>query len=463
MSFPSLLNKLPNGAEAALSLIDEFDQCFLVGFANLDRPHQETLGTLVRIFAGTPLEQPLVDTCAAIQRHEFVERHFTVLAAVRAAILGSLFDTLKQQLRSALKRPEIPDAAPSSYAESTPNQVPAPHQIWLESIRHWLMEIALVGYARLEASTLLPFMATLEQIQAEPLLIRQAALLTGFFNELMSQVPVADSNTIPTYRWTDLWTKATIGTLHSTANHTPKQVSGTLELLGLDLRHHANLVSFTAYGVLTNDERMQQVKITLSAYKVNAIVDDEIWLLFPNATSLLNAFVEDRALHLSDIALLPTGDLLWQGDSKVGVKYNLMQKAAQLFAPDVSNVPDPCLIQPIDRHPIQIAEPVFLTDYQISRDNGTLSLSWGDAGVLPIATEHILSSKLVFEAIADSTQLFGLLRFDAGRWAVQPLAVTVKGKTIFTGQEAAKILKKPPSNSTVSILQERASRLLRKS
>jgi hypothetical protein len=464
MAFQEILNKLPNGESAALSLINEFDQCFLVGFANLERPHQETLNALVRVFTGTPLEQPLVDTGAAIERHEFVERHFSVLAAARAAMLGSLFDTLQQQVRGALGRAEVPDAAFVSIAESELTQVPTPHQVWLESIRHWLMEIALMGYARLDGTTLLPFMATLEQIQAEPLLIRQAAVLTGFFNELISQVPVAESSSIPTYRWTDLWMQAMIGAMPYTAARAPKQVSGILELLGLDLRHHANLVSFTAYGVLTNLEQVQQVKITLSAYKVDAIAGDEIWLLFPNATSLLDAFAENQALHLSNIPLLSTGDLLWQGDGQVGRKYNLMEKAAQLFSPNVDNVPAGCLVHPAWRHPIQIADPVFLKDYTIIQDLGKISLSWKDKGVLPIATERIsLFSEIAVEDLAKSTQLFGLLRFDAGRWAVQPLAVTVKGKTIFTGQSAAKIMKKPPNKNTVSILQERASRLLRKS
>ncbi|MBW4576758.1 MAG: hypothetical protein KME08_15905 [Aphanothece sp. CMT-3BRIN-NPC111] len=458
MAFPSTLNELPNGI-AALSLIADFDRCFLNGFANLDQQHQQTLNALQRVFTGTPLQQPLCDSCAAIQRHEFVERHFAVLAAVRAAMQGSLFDTLQQQARSVLERTEIPEA----IAQSEPAQQSDRIQVWLESVRNWLMEIALVGYVRLDASTLIPFMTTLEQIQAEPLLMRQAALLTGFFNELMGQVLLADSSTIPIYRWVDLWTQAMVGALRPTVPYTPKLVSGTLELLGLDLRHHANLVSFTAYGLLTNDAQVQLVRVTLSAYKVDAISGDEIWLLFPDAALLLDALVQNKALHLKDIPLLPTGDLLWHGDGQIGGKYNLMKKAAECFAPNISKVPAPCLVSPSDRHPIQLAEPIFLSDYTIIQNDGTLTLSWQDAGVLPVAMERIsLLSEVTVDAIAHSSQLFGLLRFDAGHWAVQPLAVTVQNKVIFTGQKAAKILKAPPKTSTVATLQERASRLLRK-
>jgi hypothetical protein len=338
-------------------------------------------------------------------------------------------------------------------------------QVWLESTRHWLMEIALVGYARLEGSTLVPFITTLEQIQAEPLLIRQAAILTGFFNELMSQVPIADSSTIPIYRWMDLWTQAMVSSLRPPVSPKPKNVSGTLELLGLDLRHHANLVSFTAYGLLTVDSQVQVqlARTTLSAFKVDVISGDQIWLLFPNAAVLLEAFAENRVLHLKDIPLLPTGDLLWQGQAQLGHNYNLMKKAAEFFAVNAKNSFTPCVVSPIDRHPVQIAEPVYLSNYKTSLNNDILTLNWQDSGFLPIAKERISTlSEINIETLCKSTEIFGLLRFDAGHWAVQPLAAIARGKTIFTGQKASHILKTPPKTSAVATLQERASRLLRK-
>ncbi|MBD2773829.1 hypothetical protein [Iningainema tapete] len=459
MTSINTLNQLPEGTQAALDLIAELDQCFITGFANLDNQHHQTLNTLLRIFTGTPLHQTLADACTAIQGNEFVERHFTVLAAVRAALQGSLFDTLLSQARNLLGRKE----GDVIIAENDPVEVPEHAQVWLESVRHWLMEIALVGYARLDTSTLVHFTKTLEQIQAEPHLIRQAALLTGFYHELVNRVPIADSSTIPIYRWVDLWTQAMVGTLHPAVLQQPKTISGTLELLGLDLRHHAHLVSFTAYGLLTANASVQQVRITLSAYKVDVISGDQIWLLFPHATVLLDALTQNQVLHLNDVPLLPTGDLLWQRDAEVGSNYNLMKKAAEFFSPSASKIFTPSLISPTLRHPVQLAEPVFLSNYKTSTNNNVLTLNCQDGGVLPIATERISPlSELNTEALSKSSEIFGLLRFDAGRWAVQPLAATVQGKTIFTGQKAAKILKTPPKTSTVATLQERASRLLRK-
>ncbi|GAA6621898.1 hypothetical protein [Scytonema sp. NUACC26] len=459
MAFPDLLNQLPKGTQETFGLIADFDQCFVVGFANLETQHQQTLNRLQQIFTGTPLQQPVSETCTDLQTHEFFERHFGILATARASLQGALFDTLQLQARSVLGRVVEDEGNEGDKEDKGDERL----RVWLESIRHWLMEIALMGYARLEAPTLIPFMATLEQIQSEPLLVRQAALLTGFFNELMSRVPVADSSTIPVYRWVDLWTQAMVGAIRPPVTDKPRIVSGTLELLGLDLRHHSNMVSFTAYGLLTVDARVQWVRLTLSAYKVDAISGDQIWLLFPNAAVLLNAFAENRALHLKDVPLLPSGDLLWQGDAQLGKNYNLMQKASEFFAINATKNLSLPSTPPVARHPIQLAEPVFLEGYAIAGKDNSLMLNWKDGGVLPIATERISSlSEVNIEAISKSTEIFGFLRFNAGCWAVQPLAVTIQGKTIFTGQGAAKVLKSPPKNSVVTVLQERAGRLLRK-
>ena len=459
MNFLKALHELPSGTGETVDLIASFDECFVAGFANLDSRHQETLASLQRVFTGTPLGQPFSDSRAALERNEFIEGHFTVLAAVRAALQGSVFDSLQQQVREVLGRSPDSNIVPENIPPIPPDNL----RVWLESIRHWLMEISLVGWARLEATSLTPFMTTLEEIQAEPLLVRQAALLTGFFNELMSRVPISDRSSIPTYRWADLWMRGTIGAMRPSVGDRPQVVSGTLELLGLDLRHHANLVSFTASGLLTVEDKIQWVRATLSAYKVDAIAASEIWLLFPDAMSLLEAFAQNKALLVNDLSLLPTGDLLWNGKAELGSKFNLMKKAEEFFAPDAAKDCKFSDLYPVDRHPVQLAEPIFLKDYTVTEAAGKLKLNWGENGELAVATERISPfAEVTKEAIASSSQLFGLLRFDAGKWGVQPLAATQGKKTIFTGQTAAKLLQKPSSKSTVATLQERASYLLRK-
>lgn len=476
MTLPPCLATLPAIAQRTLDLVDDLDQCFRVGFANLEPSHQSTLQALQRIFQGTPLQQ-CEQAITAFQQYEFSEPHFAAIASLRAALQGALFDQLHQQIQDELGRsgavlPELQDGqSPINAPDNTPGHL----QPLLESTRQWLMELALTGFTRMDAATLMPFTTTLEKLQVEPSLIRQSALLTGFFNELVSQLPTLNADNLPLHRWVDLWTRAMIGAQSLLPLPVAQPQSGLLELLGLDLQQHANLVSLVFYGLWTVEGSSTLARLTLSAYKVDAIQMPEIWLLFPQAAILLEALSQSKALQLQEVQRLPTGDLLLNLDrlaesATIAHKYDLMKRAAEYFAVGAAGVPT-CGIQPGDRHPVQLAEPIWLKGYRVQGSDAPAdtpghsqrsTLHWSDTESLPIALERLSRlSELTGEAIANSSELFGLLRFDAGRWAVQPLAVTVGKKTIVTGQTAVKVLKSPPKTSTVGILQERAGRLLR--
>ncbi|NKB18607.1 MAG: hypothetical protein HC770_12245 [Pseudanabaena sp. CRU_2_10] len=115
-------------------------------------------------------------------------------------------------------------------------------------------------------------------------------------------------------------------------------------------------------------------------------------------------------------------------------------------------------------HPIQIAEPVFLNGYKAVNQNDVISLTWNGHPSLPIAMERLSSlSAIANNDLVKSNQMLGLLRFDAGHWSIQPLFITNKSKRICPSQTAIEILNKSPETNKITILKERASRLLRKS
>lgn len=470
MAFPGTLNYLPEEIQSALDLIAEFDQLFLVGFANIDFHHLQTLNSWQNIFAGTPLDKPIKEACRAIETNEFVEKHFSALAATRAGLQGSIYDALQNQICSVLGRSQTSEETQKIdelvNQKAISQEIPAHIPIWQESIRHWLMEIALVGFNRLDKTTLIPFIPTLEQIQGEPLLIRQSALLTGYFNELIRQVPMHDSSSIPLFRWVDLWTQAVIGGLRSPIGLPTKVISGNFIGLGMDLKSHANLVNLTIYGLLTSNNTVQVAKINQSIYKVDAIRNQEIWQLFAHTKILLEAFSNQQTLQLENISILPTGDLIWQGEGKLGDKYKLMEVADKYFSisqsvekPEIGSY----YLTADSRHPIQICEPILLRSYQIQQTETKIFLNWGEEGELEIDCDRFsIFSELTVENILTSSEIFGLIRFDNCRWKIQPLAVTVNKKLIYTGQNAAKAIQGKTKTNTVGILQERASRLLRK-
>jgi hypothetical protein len=482
MSFTNHLTPLSERSNAAIALLAEIDPCFLIGFAHLEEKHLAVIDSLQRIFQGTPLRSSLEAMGKALSNYEFTPSAFVTLAVARASILGALSDELQQQVQQALGRlplanslgesPSIGITEPVGDSES--NSVHAQ----MDSIQHWLMEVAISGFTRLGTSTWAPFLPTLETLQSDPKLIRSAALLTGLIDEFSTHLPAPSIQDIPQHRWVDLWTQTMLSILRSPSNPQNPQsvaISGNLQLLGLDIRHHVNLVSLIAYGVLTassssnNSARSQLVRITLSRYYVPAITGDEIWLLFADAKPLFEALAQQQTLQLEKAQLLPTGDLLWDintVNATLGEAYDLL-KLATAFSlnPDNSaDIPISCTIAPGDRHPTQLAEPVFLAGYKVINQNDLISLTWDGHPALNIAMERL--SPLSAIAAADllkSTQMFGLLRFDAGHWSMQPLFLTIKSKRICPSLSAIEILNKPPATNKIAVLKERAGRLLRKS
>lgn len=344
MNFPNNLSESNSNLDSVFATIANFDRCFTTGFANLNGQLSQAIVSLERVFTGSPLNESLKSARKAISQNEFRVEHFTVLAAARTALQGALFDRLRQQAFLALKR--------NNHKEIAANftKINASVLAEKESIQNWLMEIAIVGFARLDASALIPFAGTLEQIQANSEAIELAALLTGFYQELIEEVPIKEVDNIPVYRWVDLWSRAMLGGSYLLD---AIDVFGNLELFGLDLRQHDNLVSFTIYGLLNSGDRINAVKMTMSAYKVDAITGDEIWLLFPEANLLLQAFCENKALSIQDMPLLATGDLLWDSSkAKLSNSFDLMSKAEDFFAVNAVNSFIPYQIYPLDRHPI---------------------------------------------------------------------------------------------------------------
>lgn len=446
---------VPDGVRKAASVVADLDRCFVVGFGRLGPEQAQALQALARVCAGTPISDAVGAAVEAIGRNEFVERHFAAVAAARAALQGAQHDALRKHAAAALGRPAA-DGAAEGPGETA---IPEPVKVWQESTRHWLMEIAIAGFGQVDAQALAPFSATLEQLQAEPRTTRLAALLTGFRAELLNAMPVSALPSVPAFRWADLWTRAMIAALRPPVPPAGKTVGGTLSPLGIDLRHHGYFVSAVVYALLEGDEP-RVVRVTLSSYKVDVVRGAEIWQCFDGpAAALLKAVANEQALAVEAATLLPSGDLVLGDKAKAKGARPLLGTAKKAFGPGAA----PALpgVAPLDRHPLQIDEPVYLEAYTAT-DDGT-ALDVGDGVSLRVAAERVSgASELEPEDVAGSSALFGLLRFDGGAWGVQPLAVARGKETLFTGSGAATPPKTGKKKPTLAVLKERASRLLRK-
>src|SRR5262249_55102157 len=132
--------------------------------------------------------------------------------------------------------------------------------------------------------------------------------------------------------------------------------------LGAELRQQTHAASLLVYSVLVTGNDALFVHHTCSAFKVAAIQDDECWLLFPEAQTLLKSLSQRKSLLINDAPCLPSNAMLWQEDcAKPGKKFNPLDIAAKYCGDGLQVLPVP----PLERHPVQIAEPVAFEDCKI--------------------------------------------------------------------------------------------------
>lgn len=463
------LRKVPEGVTHAAGLISGLDSAFAVGFGRLGAEQIRALEAIGRTFSGTPLQKPLDAAIAAVRKSEFVEKHFVALAAARASLQGAQHDALAAKVAEAFGR-EKDGGVPA--AEDKTQETPSHHTVWLESARQWLMELAIAGFLQLSPEALIPFSATLEKLQGEPQLVRQSALLTGLFNEFVGSLPIAAMPEVPVFRWADLWSRAMVLAARTPPPAAEQSVSGEFQPLGVDLRSHANFVSAVVYGILTpsGGAEAHVIKTTLSAYKVDVLTGNEMWGLFRgSAKELLTAIKNKSSVKIQGMSLLSTGDLVWDDKkASAGGKFDGIAVAAKWLAPGAASLKRPAPAG-TDRHPALFAEPVFFEGYSFQRkgESGGPELRFGSQG-LPVAVERMGDMHdLSLDDVDRSQKMIGVLRFDRGRFAVQPLAVLTGGKKVeylAVGSSGASIAAGGDAggrDSTLGTLRERASKLLR--
>ena len=171
-------------------------------------------------------------------------------------------------------------------------------------------------------------------------------------------------------------------------------------------------------------------------------------------------------MALTDMPITEEGDLVWADE------HARADEPADAFA--TARVALPTAVAPatapLDRHPARIAAPVFLDGYTVDTAASTVTVAGQELALL--ADRIPAAGPLTPEAVAASSACVGLLRWDDGRFGVQPLAVetTVRKKAVAvhagawaggTTDKAGVKAEKAATDAT-AVLRERAGKLLRK-
>ncbi|XVQ11493.1 hypothetical protein ACQP1W_02615 [Spirillospora sp. CA-255316] len=455
-----LLAETPPGAAEALEAVAGFDAALADGLARLGPRHTEALNALTGAVGASPLGAAVVDASAKLATGSIGITELTALAGARSALLGAVHDALLARLDGALGRNR------PGWEEAADDRAPVPANL-LAGGRSWLQELAIAGWRGVDDGLVSAADQALEALWAEPRLRRLAVLLDGLAAELRASCPVATMERLPQRRWADLWTRAVLLAHAGGWTGGAATVSGRLLPLGVDVHEHGTAVQAQLHAVLepAGEGPVRLVRVAVAAAKVDTILGPAVWKLLSAYPTLLAALAERRAVDVDGMSLTSGGDLLWDEERATA------GEPADPFATARVRLPgaEAPAVAPLDRHPVRIAEPVLVEGYKAGRD-GTFDLN---GETLAVDLDRLPpSGPLTPQLVTASTACIGLLRWDAGRWTLQPLAVqsTVKKQPVEAhngdwaqGPTDPKVVKaQARSGDAVAVLTERAGRLLRK-
>jgi hypothetical protein len=452
------------GVTAALELVTAFDDAFVTGFARLNEERVGALTALSGAMAVTPLGERVAEAVDKVAAGSIADEHLVALAAARSALLGSVHDALVAGVDKALGRERAAyAAAPVAGGEE--------HLNLLAGSRSWLRELAIAGWRGVDHDLVSAVGQTVTALlalptESGPSRRRLAVLLDGLAAELRAASPIATMDKLPKRRWADLWCRALLLSQPGQGEPVAAPVSGRLLVLGADVHEHATAVQVQVHGVLETGEGARLVRASVSAAKVDTIVGRAVWKLLAQHTMLTQALAKRVSLTLTDMPLLPSGDLVWHDDrARPGEPADPFTTAKTMLSAAVAPA-----TPPLQRHPIGIAEPVLLEHYSV--ENDLLHRDGGPEEGVRLALERLPSSgPLTADLVRKSNACVGLLRWDAGVWSVQPLAIRVESKKgdveyhngdWALGHPDPKVVKADAKDDAVGTLRERAGRLLRK-
>lgn len=448
---PTPLRSAPPGFAEASAALTTLDETLLGGLGRLADAQKDALRALARVFDGSPLGPRVSESVNAACSGPPQEAAMIGLAAAREALQGARADALAAQLHTLLDRP--------AQAPPTTTTVDAPAEALglLTNARQWLVELGLAGLGQIEPGAVTAFDASLGELQlVSPAVLRPATLLTGFHQELLTKLPLAALTDAPRARWADLWSRSLLACLPTQPRPTAEAVEGAkLSAFMIEAQHHRNMVSAVIWGVLDHGGQQRVVRATLSGWRVDALAGEEAWwAVLRGFEGALREIGDRRALTVSG-SLCSSGDLILTKTAP-GQPIDAAQVAAAAMSLKVWPQ-----VAPTDRHPAQLAVPVFINSAP-TRVDGALAVPLGD-GQVPIHFGRMSPLQgLDAATVAKSDRLWGLVRWDAGEWSFQPLAAQAKGAKTPSGPWEGIAAAAKSKSATLAVLSERAGKLLRK-
>ncbi|OKH94674.1 hypothetical protein AB852_10690 [Streptomyces uncialis] len=458
-----LLTASVDGLDEALTAVDAFDLALAGGLLRPGPAQAKGLTGLARAVAGTPLAAGVGEAAQKASAGAAGEDHLVALAAARTALLGSVHDALITRIAEATGRPRDKEFAPAAGGRQAANLQTA--------ARSWLSDLAGRGWQGIDHELVSGSARIISAMLPDPDLRRLATLLDGFAAELAASCPGAALERVPARRWADLWSRAMLLTLPGAADMpVTGTATGRLLPLGIDLQEHPTAAQAQIHAVFepADGGAPRLVRASVSVPKPDTVVGAGLWQLLRPHMPLLAAVRDGRSMDLDAMPVTAEGDLIWSDEhARTGEPADALT-TARVALPAATDA----ATAPLDRHPARIAVPVFLEGCAVQEDGDAMTFTVAGQPLTVDIDRVPTAGPLTPEAVAASRACVGLLRWDAGAFRVQPLAVETivrkKPVVIHAGGWAAGTTDKAGARAekaatdAVTVLRERAGRLLRK-
>lgn len=466
-----LLSDPVDGLDEALAAVDAFDGALVAGLLRPGPAQAAAVAGLADAVAGTPLALRVAEAAGRATAGAAGEDHFVALAAARCALLGSVHDALTHRIDEAVGRPTAEKGQAERQGSPPASAVPEQGTNLLAAARGWLCDLARSGWQGIDHELVAGAAPVVSAMLPDPGLRRRATLLDGFAAELAASCPGATLERVPVRRWADLWSRALLLTVPGAAGE-PALVPATGRLLplGVDVQEHATSVQAQVHAVFepADGGAPRLVRAGVSAPKPDTVVGAGLWQLLRPRMALFGAVSEGRSMELDAMPMTAEGDLVWDDErARTGEPADAFATARVMLSAATA-----ARVTPLDRHPVRIAVPVLLEGYAARTEDDRLTFDVSGQP-LTVDTDRLpAAGPLTPEAVAASHACVGLLRWDAGEFVLQPLAVeaTVRKKTVAVHAGAwaggttdkAGVRAEKAATDAVAVLRERAGRLLRK-
>ncbi|MFB7231977.1 hypothetical protein ACFCY9_30045 [Streptomyces fimicarius] len=466
-----LLSDPVDGLDEALAAVDAFDGALVAGLLRPGPVQAAAVAGLAEAVGGTPLAARVAEAADKAAAGAAGEDHFVALAAARCALLGSVHDALTHRIDEAVGRPTAEEEEERAAGSGAVSAEPGQGSNLLAAARSWLCDLARSGWRGIDHELVAGSAPVVSAMLPEPALRRPATLLDGFAAELAASCPGATLERMPVRRWADLWSRALLLTVPGAAGEpSVAPVTGRLLPLGVDVQEHATAVQAQVHAVFepADGGAPRLVRAGVSAPKPDTVVGAGLWQLLRPRLSLLGAVSEGRSMELDAMPVTAEGDLVWDDErARAGEPADAFATARVMLSAATA-----ARTAPLDRHPVRIAVPVLLEGYTAQSEEGRLAFDLAGRLLAVDADRLPTAGPLTPEAVAASRACVGLLRWNAGEFYVQPLAVeaTVRKKAVAVHAGAwaggttdkAGVRAEKAATDAVAVLRERAGRLLRK-